>query len=215
MMKNVIQKLISYNEEKYLKQIRKKNSNTNPTIVCNNCIAGVIYHNLGLKFLSPTINLYIKGQEYLEFVKHFKYYSECDIKEVIDKNVPYPVGKIIPKDNKHAEIMVYFQHYSSFDEAKSKWLQRYSRVNWENIFYIWEFYDTLYNKELMYEFDKLELENKIILTHRNFDDLNNSFEITCYNNDLPTAQILKHRGVTGKRYLDEFDYIKFLNSYCK
>lgn len=211
-IKGTIRKKINLcKEKKYLKLLRERNQNTNPTIVCNNCVAGVIYHNLGLKFYSPTINLFIKGEEYLEFVKNFKYYSECDLVEIEDNSKEYPVGKLLAKDDNHIDIHIYFQHYSSFEEAKNKWIERYSRVNWNNIYYIWEFYDSIYDINLMYDFDNLALDNKIILAHRKFDDLKNYFEITCYTDDKPTAKILDYMGFSGKRYLEEFDYIHFLN----
>ncbi len=204
--------IISKNrEKKHLKSLRKRNKNSNPTIVCNNCVAGVIYHNLNLRFTSPTINLFIKGEEYLEFVKNFKYYSECDLEEVTDTSVGYPVGKLIAKDQDHQDIHIYFQHYSSFSEAKSKWIERYARVNWDNIYYIWEFYDTLYDPKLMYAFDQLALENKMILAHRKFENLKNCYVLSCYKDDKPIAKILEHDGMSGKRYLDEFDYVSFLN----
>lgn len=193
------------------KSLRKRNKNSNPTIVCNNCIAGIIYHNLGLKFTSPTINLSINGKDYLEFVKHFKYYSTCDLIEINDNTVNYPIGKLVARDETHQDILIHFHHYSSFDNAKERWIERYSRVNWDNIFYIWEFYDTIYDAKYMYEFDNLNLNNKIILTHRKFNQLRNAFTITCYNNDQPVAKILSYKKLSGKRYLDEFDYVTFLN----
>lgn len=215
MLKNIIKKINLYKEKKYLKNLRKKNKNTNPTIVSNNCIGGVIYHNLGLQFQSPTINLFFKVEDYLEFVKNFKYYSKCELEEFQGDNINYPVGILKSKDEFHKDLTIFFQHYSSFEEAKQKWIERYLRVNWDNIYFILEFYDTIYNHDLMYEFDKLNLKNKIIITHRNFDNLNNSITVSCYNDDKPTAKILKYKGISGKRYLEEFNYVNFLNKNIK
>ena len=123
-MKNVFSHLLKKirikNEEKYIAEIRRKNNNNDPTIICNNCMGGVIYHNLGLKFLSPTINLFIRGEEFLIFCKDLKYYSTCDLIQVRDMSKDYPVGCLVPHDYNHKEIMIFFQHYKSFDEAKKK-----------------------------------------------------------------------------------------------
>ena len=207
--------IFRHREKNHLRSLRKRNKNANPTIVCNNCIAGVIYHNLGLKFQSPTINLFIKGADYLEFVKYFRYYSNCDLMDISDPAFSYPVGKLIAKDAEHRDITIHFQHYSSFEEAKKKWIERYSRVNWDNIYYIWEFYDTLYDHQHLYEFDALNVDHKILLTHRKFDRLNNAFVVTCYQDDQPVAKILQYNGLTGRRFLDEFDYVSFLNQSNK
>ena len=203
--------ILRIQEKKHLTKLRKRNKNLNPTIVCNNCVAGVIYHNLGLKFNSPTINLAIKGVDYLEFVKNFEYYSSCTLEEIQDNQVDYPVGKLVANDEQHQDITIHFQHYSTFAEAKRKWQERYSRVNWNNVFYIWEFYDTLYDTKYMYDFDQLDIERKMLLTHREFVDLKNASRITCYDNDRPFGKILEYNGLSGKRYLDEFDYVSFLN----
>lgn len=216
-MKEVILQLIKdlrlKNEMRYFSLLRKRNNNTDPTIICNNCVGGVIYHNLGLKFLSPTVNLFIKSEDYLTFCENLKYYSSCDIVQVNDQDRGYPVGRIVPLDHNHREITVFFQHYKNFDEAKRKWIERYQRINWDNMFFIWEFYDTLYENRLLYDFDKAELPGKkILLLHREILGVKNSFVLSCYKEDLPTAKVFEYRGFSGKRYLDEFDYVSFLNT---
>ncbi len=200
-------------EKRYLKKIRSVFSKKSITIVSNNCIGGVIYHNLGLQFQSPTINLaFCKGREYLAFVKNFKYYSKCDVVECLDEDRGYPVGMVVPLDEQHIPIKLAFQHYNSFEDAKKKWVERYSRVDWDNVYFLWEFYDTMGDKKVIDEFDRLEGIKKMIITHRKFDDLKNSFTVSCYRDDKPVAQILNYKGVSGKRYLEEFDYISFLMS---
>lgn len=208
-----LERLRAKNEMRYFSKIRKKNNNLNPTIICNNCIGGVIYHNLGLKFLSPTVNLFVKSDDYLTFCKNLKYYGSCDIVQVDDKDRDYPVGRIVPLDNDHKEITIFFQHYKNFDEAKRKWVERFQRINWDNMFFIWEFYDTLYENRLLYDFDKAELPGKkILLLHRDMPNVKNSFVFSCYKEDLPTAKAFEYKGISGKRYLDEFDYVGFLNT---
>ena len=39
---------------------RKKLKNNNITILSNNCLAGILYHDFQMKFNSPTINLFLK-----------------------------------------------------------------------------------------------------------------------------------------------------------
>lgn len=103
------------NEKIYLKALRKRNKNHSPSIICNNCIAGVIYHNLGLKFTSPTINLYIPGEDYLNFVRYIKEYQNAALIE-IDSDKPFPVGQLCL--NGYPKVSVFFQHYTNFNEAK-------------------------------------------------------------------------------------------------
>lgn len=215
-IKSLIDKYSRYvrdrNEKKHLQQLRDKNKNKQCTIICNNCVGGVIYHNLGMRFDSPTINLSIRGEDYLEFCKNFKYYMSCDLVEnQIEVTADYPIGTLVPQDDQHIPIKIHFEHYKTFAEAKSKWMERCRRVDYENIYFIWEFYDTKYDFRLASEFDNLPVKHKMILTHNKFPEIKNGCYISCYVEDKPVAKILEYNGRSGKRYLDEFDYVGFIN----
>ena len=42
----------------YYRDCRRRLTNSDFTIIAPNCYAGIMYHRLGLQFLSPTINCY-------------------------------------------------------------------------------------------------------------------------------------------------------------
>ena len=157
----------------------------------------------------PTINLFIKGEEYLRFVSDFEQYIQLPLIDVSCQfNVDYPVGQL--SDNNLAPVHLYFQHYKSFQEAKKKWDTRCTRINYTNLYFVWEFYDTLYDTKLLEQFDKLE-RNTISITHRKLENIKKQFTVTCYNNDAPIAKILQPNGLSGKLFLNEWDYVTFLN----
>ena len=89
---------------------RKNLTNENFTILCNNCVWGVILHELGERFNSPTVNLFFSAEDYLKFLERLDYYLKQPLIEV-ESDKDYPVARL---DN----ITIYFMHYSSFDEAK-------------------------------------------------------------------------------------------------
>ena len=211
--RRIEQQIKDKNEKRFLTSLRRRNKNERCSIICNNCIGGVIYHNLGMEFDSPTINLFFNGDEYLEFCKFLEYYSTCELITSPDNMKDgYPIGILVPKDDSHIPVSIYFQHYKSFEEAKEKWIERFKRVDFNNLYFIWDFADTQYDPALIYEFDKLPLKHKLIITHRKFPDLKHAVPVSCYIDDKPVAKILMYRGLSGKRYLDEVDYVSFLNS---
>ena len=53
---------------------RKRLKNFNPTIISSNCNGGIIYHDLGLPFNSPTINLSMDTDDFIKLVSNLKYY---------------------------------------------------------------------------------------------------------------------------------------------
>ena len=59
----------------FIKRIRKRyNSANRPSIICSNCIGGEIYHDLGMKFYSPTINLWMSESDFLKLINDLNTY---------------------------------------------------------------------------------------------------------------------------------------------
>lgn len=198
--------------KKWLKKIRKRIKNTDFTIISNNCTAGFIYHDLGLKFNTPTINLFFKTEQYISFIRDLKYYLNCPLIKVNKKNVSYPVGMLKSNNKNKENIYIYFNHYDSFSKAKEKWNERKKRINFDNICFILDFYDSVYDIKLIDKFNKLNIENKIIFTHNKTINKKNSFYFQYKEDITPNGKLFKYNGLSGKRYLDEFDYVDFLNN---
>ena len=200
------------NRDKHLKEIRSKLTNKDFSLITNNCLAGFIYHDLGLKFLTPTINLRIKPKEFIAFVSDLKYYLNKEVKEV-KSDGDIPLG-IIEGDENHISVNISFDHYKSFEEAKNKWFERSKRVNYDNIYVMMEYYDGIHTQELIDLFKDIPYKNKMILTHKDHkEDFTSA--IHCFDDSTDMAEIggkiFRYDGLTGKRFYEEFDYISFLN----
>lgn len=60
----------------YIKKIRAQYKlSSTPSIISSNCIAGEIYNDLGLRFTSPTINLFFREKDFLKFVLDMRKYT--------------------------------------------------------------------------------------------------------------------------------------------
>ena len=51
------------------KKKRKRYKLGDITILSRNCVAGVIYHDLGIQFQSPTINLWMSNPDFAVFLQ--------------------------------------------------------------------------------------------------------------------------------------------------
>lgn len=118
-------------------------------------LGGVTYHTLGMEFLSPFINLYLKEQDYLKFLNNMKYYINCSLKFVrweynnsYKKNFP-----VCALD----DVELFFNHYFSFDEAERSWYRRCLKINWDNLF-VMMYTD---NKDSLACFDRLKIDKKV------------------------------------------------------
>ena len=89
------------------------------------------------------------------------------------------------------------------------------RINLDNLYVMWEFYDGIHSEELLDIFSNINIKNKMVLTHK-YHDLECSYPIDIFNENLEMSEIggkiFKYDGLSGKRYYERFDYIKFLNN---
>ena len=200
------------NRDKHLKSLRSRLKNNAFSLFSNNCLAGFIYHDLGLEFLSPTINLGISPKELILFMLDLKYYLNTKLIEVRNSKESYPVG-ILKGDKNHSDIKVKFAHYLSFKEAKEKWIKRCKKVNYKNIVVMMEFYDGVHDEKLIKDFNQIPYK-KMILTHKDHKEKYTT-AIHCFDSNLDMSliggKIFRYNGLTGKRFYDEFDYVEFLN----
>lgn len=190
---------------------RSKLRNDNFTIITNHCMGGFIYHDLGKKFLSPTINLKITPQDFVEILKHLDYYLSQEIVNTNDSQYNYPVGKIKKFDG-IGYVYIYFVHYNSFNEAIEKWYSRVKRINWDNILIMMTARDGC-DYSVLQDFEDIAYENKVCFTlkpypelpHCKFARLDNGKELKGYISDMVN--------ICGKRAFEcnGFDYVAFIN----
>lgn len=90
------------------------------SILSQNCIGGVLYHDMGLRFLSPTVNLYFTAPDFVRFVLNLEHY--LDIDPVMAWDETYPVGNL-------EDITIRFMHYRTCAEARMDWNRRKARIN--------------------------------------------------------------------------------------
>lgn len=141
-----------------------------PSIICRHCWGGLLYHTLGLQFQSPFINMFIRDTDFNKLAKNFNHYMQQELvfhKQGHDPilNHNYPIVKL-------DDITIYFNHYASFEEARSKWEERKKRINYDNLF----FETTTEEKNVALEFNSIQLPRKICFTRFN---INSPYIVNC------------------------------------
>ena len=126
-----------------------------PTIFADNCLGGLLYHRLGLKFMSPFINMWMDPADYLKFLEQPREYMNREVtclgeeyEEVQARN--YPVGDL-------GGLRLHFNHYHSFEEAKAAWDKRRERIRWDRLLVLMHTQDRAQAEE----FDALPYEKKL------------------------------------------------------
>ena len=194
-------------------QDRDNLTNENFTIIANNCIGGIIYHNLGLKFMSPTINLWFTPKDYIKLLQHpHDYLSNTSMKEDNGNKLPYPVGILTSPD--YEEIKVYGEHYEDFSDLKNKWNDRTKRINWNNLLVFFIERDGCTYEDLV-AFDQLPYKKKLVFTKKEYPELKNTIVLpNTYNEEKAEVKNLCDalNALSEFRDIDRFDYVKFINN---
>ena len=179
----------------------------NVTILSMNCTGGILYHELGLPFLSPTINLYIQAEDFIRFCERLEDYlaidtmTECKDPAIVGDRT-YPVAWL-------GDIKLFLVHYHSVAEAQEAWNRRKKRLAWGNIAVIATDRDGM-TDALKERFEKLPYR-KVMFVHRPDTKHASCFYLKGYEQEDSVGIITEPTGWRGMRPIDQFDWIGFLN----
>lgn len=181
---------------------RKHLINKDFTIISQNCVGGVMLHELGLRFDTPTVNLWFTAEDFIKILEHPRYYFSCEVRETEDNGRGYPVGQI-------DDVRIYFMHYKSFTDAKAKWEERVKRIHWDNLYII-----MVESAGCMLKrFDELNYKHKVVFTAKERPEIKSSYFIPgSAVSENAVMDLCQYKSkLTGRRWLDDFDYVRFLN----
>lgn len=189
------------------KMNREQLKNKSFTIISSNCNGGVMCHELGVRFNSQFVNLWMYPKHFMQYISNLDYYNSIDEIEFLpheESGHDYPVGII-------DGMKIFFVHYSSDEEALEKWNSRKKRINKDNVFVMMSEQNKCTIEDLE-QFDKLPYKNKIVFTKRPYDDINSAFYIRGFEKKKELGTALAFRNVfSSKRYYDQFPYVDWLN----
>lgn len=180
---------------------RSKLKNKDFTIFSQNCIGGIMYHDLGQQFLSPTVNMLFTPSDFLKFVKDPQKYLNAKLYfETPATSHPHGILE---------DIKINFVHYKTNEEAFEKWEQRKQRINWDNIFVICCDENLTYDE--IKDFDNLPYKNKILFLSKNMPEIKCGIYAKCFK-DKTDARLLNFANPLGKRYYQNYiNYVEWLN----
>ena len=198
---NLLQRI----EWRVYKELKKKRlKNITPTIISSNCNGEFIYYDMNLQFRSPTINLSFEMNDYVKMLENLKWYMEQPILPHEDLRYDYPTGML-------GDIEILFNHYETFEYAVKKWEERKKRIDWDNLFVLAIDGDGC-TYDSIQRFDRLPYKNKVIFTHIPYPEIQSAYYIKGFEKEDGVGVILHFKKQFWvRRYLDEFDYVSFLN----
>lgn len=184
---------------------RRRLRTTDFTIIASTCTGAIMYHDLGLPYRTPTVNLTISMRDLVKMAGDLRWYMDQELVECAPlEGERCPTALL-------GDIRVNFVHYNSFAEAAEKWNARKKRICWDRLVLVGsEREDCDY--EVLQAFDRLPWPNKVVLTHVDYPEFPSAFHIPGFEDQPELGMVLAYKPQPLKRrYMDGFDYVTFLN----
>lgn len=174
---------------------------SNASIISSNCFAGRIIQDLDMAYNTPTVGLFIWSSDFIEFLRHLKYYLTEAKLEFVEQS-KYELGNQIRYEKtKNGEwfpialldgkVEVVFLHYHSEEEARTKWYRRSSRINWDNLFII-GMEQNLCKVEDIIAFDALQYNHKIFFSTKKIPEALSNYRIKEFKVEIGNAYEQAH-----------------------
>ena len=192
---------------------RKRITNTDFTIISNNCWGGGVYEDLGLPYKTPTVGLFFFAPCYLKFIRNIDEYIKMDL-EFIDiskydkanqlkSKHHYPVGLL------GVDIEIHFLHYKTKEEAAEKWNRRKVRINFDNLFIAFSDSEG-YDLNELHKFDSIPCP-KVFFSAQKIKGISSLIWLRKFSNQKHIGDIYTFPW----SYRWQFDVVKWLNNRNK
>ena len=193
--------------KKLCARYRKNFHNPGVSVISMNCNGGILLHDLGMEFCTPTVNLFIRAEDFIKFCENLDHYLaidemvECRDPAVIEDRT-YPIAYL-------GDITLFLVHYKSVAEAQQKWNERKMRICRDNIVIMNTDREGM-TDALKDHFEKLPYR-KVMFVHRPDENHSSCFYIRGYEKEECVGIVTEHTGWRGLRPIDQFDWVSFLN----
>lgn len=182
----------------------RKLSNKNFSLISNNCNGTFILHDLNLRYTTPTINLYIPPSDFIRFCSRLSHYLSLEIDFIQEEGVECPIGIL-------EDVKIYFVHYKSDNEARIKWNDRRCRINYDDIYILMTERDGC-NYKMIDEFNRLPFKNKLVLTHKDYNEFNSTYKIYGFEDLGEVGFLYEYKHIYSlRRQLYNFDFVNWFN----
>lgn len=193
--------------QRVVRQLRASNRIKECSIIASNCIGGLFYHDLRMRFDSPTINLFFTAHDFVVFLSDLEKYlsmTPSDFRFSSDDGKGYPVGKL---DN----IELHFVHYKTVEECVFKWEERKKRIDFDNLYVIFTDRNGLTLEDLR-TFLSLKYRKIIFVSKKAFCLSEECVYVPGFEKADSVPEMQQYADVFGHRYYEKhFDIVKWIN----
>ena len=188
---------------------RENLKNGDFSLVSSDCTGGCWAKDLRVRMNSPTRNFYFNAGDYIKFCYNLNYYLGLEPTEYrgnySGEGSQYLMASL-------GDLILFLVHYKSVDQAKSEWLRRRARVDYNNMFFVMNDRNFCTEKEIK-AFENLPFPNKVCFTHVPYRQYKSTFYLTGSEQDDYVKGVTSYVCPIGiRRYYDQFDFVNWLNN---
>lgn len=190
------------------------------SILSNYCAGGLVYKELGLKMLSPTIDMICSGKDFFAFLSDYEHYLGKDMvlyddgyNDASSGDLGDMILRFMPKGILDNKVVWNFAHETNPESEVCMWNIRRKRVNFKNIALIM----IIQNDKEAYEFAELPIEKKIGFYYKDMN-VPSIIKIDGWDNQEMRRSVMYRWHVYAnccvlntKGKIGKIDWIKFLN----
>ena len=204
----ILSKLASLERRFYLRKKRRQFQNHGVTVYSANCLAGVILHDLGQEFRTPTVNMLFNFKDYIKFLSNLEHYLAVD---PIDTGRIYNGYFVSMLD----DLRLYFAHVPSFEVGRNCWNRRKTRISKDNIVVLMT--DRILEEPLeeadILAFDALPFQQKVFFSAKPYPHIPSVYYMEEFAGQDEVAVLTDFRKKTfpKRRNYESFDFVAFLN----
>lgn len=181
--------------------MKRRLKNCSFSIISANCIGGVLTHDVGQRFRSPTINLTVP--RFVEFCENLEDNLKKDLIEDGVSANGYPICRC-------GDIEIVGVHYESWRELANTWNKRRERVDLNNVFLI-ATDEYVNSEELAKRFDALPYP-KVCFTANRCPSYDWMVFLPEFKGLSRVGDALRYVDIWGTRIFEKhFDCVKWLN----
>lgn len=175
-------------------------------ILATNCMGGILYHDTGKPFDSPTINCTVSGMDFIKLCQNPDYYMSQTPTLVETSPAGYPIADV-------GGIRVNGVHYKDIDDFSDKWIRRGERFLQQKdaeILVIGSDAQIKTDEEIE-AFHSLPYR-KVCFTIRKDIPYDEFVFVETFKDMENMGDLTRYAGILGKRIFEkEFDFVKWIN----
>lgn len=177
------------------------------SILSNNCLGGLVCHDLGLRFDTPTVNLCMPLPSFVLMMEHVDEALVAYVKEISDNSRPYPVGAL---QLATGNIELHFMHYQDFSSAVKTWRRRSARVDKGRLVIV-AAENVRCDDSILSRFHSLPFRKILLTAEKRTVDLLGEEAFLISGLTPQHLAFTDFCGLFGKRFYHQFDWVDWLH----